>query len=403
MSTSLSAAGALSKYLGVEAGAYSAPETYTYNEEEAIFLCLERFYRFGMKRPTFRVRNALSFPVSIFLQFFFFLFQHLSLGPTITTGSSEDLLSDALVTDTFGANCSSNQSSEASGLLPHVSLFEGTYMDWSSDIELNTENEHRVALPDSYQNNNASQESLEQINYLIDTPVEWAEMSEQGLCDDIYDLFEDEVGSCSEQRHFNKDDSKDDSSDLAVDSDIDCLLEEPDDGWDWSPDDLSYQEYDQNFMGNISVYSLVQPLKMPTSLYSTNDILDSLHLGLDRKHNSIALVNSYYQGPTIRSLSQTEDIQACAVSQECSSGDHYVGLRSDMLTKPVITDGDHGIIVAPKSSQAFNSRSETQGLFSDQQGYGRGLAVDGGNSGVITDEDSDRCFLVIEYDSDVVE
>ena len=343
---------------------------------------------------------------------FFLPFQHLSLVPTITTGSSEDLLSDALVTDTFGANCSSNQSSEASGLLPHVSLFEGTYMDWSSDIELNTENEHRVALPDSYQNNNASQESLEQINYLIDTPVEWAEMSDQGLCDDIYDLFEDEVGSCrafSERRHFNKDDSKDDSPDLAVDSDIDCLLEEPD---DWSPDDLSYQEYDQDFMGNISfpgVYSLVQPLKMPTSLYSTNDfehILDPLHLGLDRKHNSIALVNSHHKRPTIRSLSQTEDMRACAVSQECSSGDHYVGLGSDMLTKPVITDGDHGIIVAPKSSQAFNSRSETQDLFSDQQsvyGYGRGLAIDGGNSGVITDEDSDRCFLVIEYDSDVAE
>ena len=68
MSTSISAAGALSKYLGLEAGSYSAPIC-AYNEEDSFFLSLERFYRLGMKRSRFRVRNVLSFSASTFSPF----------------------------------------------------------------------------------------------------------------------------------------------------------------------------------------------------------------------------------------------------------------------------------------------------------------------------------------------
>lgn len=69
MSTSVSAARALSKYLGLEEATYSAPPVHAYNEEEAFFLCLERFYRLGMKRPKLRVRNVLSFSASMFSPF----------------------------------------------------------------------------------------------------------------------------------------------------------------------------------------------------------------------------------------------------------------------------------------------------------------------------------------------
>ncbi|KAF8798876.1 hypothetical protein BYT27DRAFT_7121856 [Phlegmacium glaucopus] len=71
MSTSISTAGALSKYLGLEVGTYSAPATYTCNEEEAFFLCLDRFYRLGMKRPNFKVWFVLSSPASHFTCFSF--------------------------------------------------------------------------------------------------------------------------------------------------------------------------------------------------------------------------------------------------------------------------------------------------------------------------------------------
>ena len=135
-------------------------------------------------------------------------FQHLSLSPAITTGSSEDLLSDALIS--LDVNCSSSRSCEPSGLLPYVSLFEGT----SSDLELNKEDERRV-MPDSHQNNNASQ-SLDQIFHLTNT-ANCSGPSDQDLYDDIYDLAEDEVGSFGTfgQCPSNKDDySKDDSSDF---------------------------------------------------------------------------------------------------------------------------------------------------------------------------------------------
>jgi len=211
--------------------------------------------------------NLLSSSASICLPFFF-SFQHLSLFPAVTTGSSEDLLSDALVTfDAFGVNCSLNQSSEA-GLLPHVSLFDGTCMAGSSDLELNTEN--GVTPPNSYQNNN--------------TP--------QGLYDDIYDLSEDDIGSYStfEKHPLEKSDhSNDESSDLAVDFDIDCLLEEPDATWQigthhWSQDGLPSQEYEQDTLRKIpspGACFMAQPLKMPTSLYlpTALDIIDPLHSG----------------------------------------------------------------------------------------------------------------------------
>ena len=326
----------------------------------------------------------------------FLPFQHLSFSPATTTGSSEDLLSDALIS--LDVNCSSGRSYEASGLLPYVSLFEGTY----SDLELNTEDERRVTPPDSYQNNNAPQ-YLDQICHLTNTAKCPGLSSDQ----DLYDvLAEDEVGSFGtfEQCLSNKDDySKDDSSDFAVDSDIGGLPEEPDGGRDWSPDSLSYQEYDQDSLGKVSssgAYSLSQPLKMPTSLYSTTDfedILDPLHIGYGEPHNSNAPAI-----PTLRSLAQTEEIiQRCLVSQGSSSGDHYFGLELDMQidltsdSKPVITDGDHGIMVfdlVPKSSRAFDSRSGSPGLFSDQLS-GQPMCEYGG---VINDDD-----FVIEYDSDV--
>jgi hypothetical protein len=245
MSTSISAAGALSKYLGLEAETYSAPAICAYNEEETFFLCLERFYRLGMKRSRFRVRNVLSFSASRFHRFFL-PFQHLS---AITTGSSEDLLNDALIS--LDVNCSPSRSCEASGLLPYVSLFEGT----SSDLELNTEDERLVTPPDSYQNDNA--QPLDQICHLTNA----AKLSDQDLYDDNYDLAEDEVGSFGTFGPCP-------SIDFAVDSGIGCLPEAPDGGWhcrDWSPDSLSYQEYDQGSLGSSSAYSLSQPLKMPTS------------------------------------------------------------------------------------------------------------------------------------------
>lgn len=213
-STSVSAAEALSKYLGLEEGTYSAPTIHAYNEEEAFFLCLERFYRLEMKRPKFR---------------------HLPLFRTITTSSSEDLLSDTRVS--LDENCSSNQSSEASSLLPYVSLFDGTS---SSDLELNTEDERS----ESYRNNNARQESLD--HFFEPFGANWAEVSDRDLCDDdMYDLSEDEVGSFDTgQPPWN---SGDGSSDLAVDSDFDCLLEDHGGCWqftgrDWSPDNLCYEE-----------------------------------------------------------------------------------------------------------------------------------------------------------------
>lgn len=330
---------------------------------------------------------------------FFLPFQHLSLSPAIATGSSEDLLSDAVIS--LDVNCSPSRSCEASSLLPYVSLFEGP----CSDLELNTEDESRVTAPDSYQNNNAPP-FLDQICHLTNA----AKLSDQDLYDDNYDLAEDEVsfgtfGPCPQ----NRDDySKDDDSDFAVDSDIGCLPEAPDGGWhcrDWSPDSLSDQEYGQDSMGKVTssgVYSLSQPLKVPTSLCSTTvngfeDILDPLHVGYSESHNRKVLAI-----PTHRSLAQTEDnIQACLVSQGNSSDDHYSGLGLDMQidltsdTNPVISDGDHGIMVfdlVPKSSHAFNSRSGSPGLFSDQQSeqpiceYGCG----------ITDDDFD-----IEFDFDV--
>lgn len=133
----------------------------------------------------------------------------------------------------FDDNLSSNQSSEASSLLPYVSLFDGTS---SSDLELNTEDERL----DSYRNNSAPQESLDPL--FKPFGANWAEASDQDLGDDdIYDLSEDEVGSLDTfgQRPLS---CRDDSSDLAVDSDFDCLLEDPDCGWHWSPDSLSHQE-----------------------------------------------------------------------------------------------------------------------------------------------------------------
>ena len=307
-------------------------------------------------------------------------------------------MSDALIL--LDVNYSPSRSCEASGLLPYVSLFEGT----SSDLELSTEDECRVKPPDSYQNNNAPQ-SLDQICHLTNA----VKLSDQDLYDDDYDLAEDEVGSfgtfgpCPSNRG---DYSKDDSSDFAVDSVIGCLPEAPDGGWhcrDWSPDSLSYQEYDQDSLGKFSsfgAYSLSQPLKMPASLYPTTgfeDILDPLHVGYGELHNPNALTI-----PTFRSLAQTEDIiQACLVSQGSSSDDRYFGLGLDMQidlttnSNPVITDGDHGIMVfdlVPKSSQAFNSRSGSPGLFSDQHS-GQPMCEYGG---VITDDDFD-----IEYDFDV--
>jgi hypothetical protein len=60
-------------------------------------------------------------------------------------------------------------------------------------------------------------------------------------------MSEDEVGlsgTCPSKNNF-----KGDSSDLAVDSDIECLLEDLDGGWQsksWSPDNLSSQEDDQD-------------------------------------------------------------------------------------------------------------------------------------------------------------
>ena len=178
--------------------------------------------------------------------------QHLSLSPVITTGSSEDLLSDALIS--LDVNCSPSRSCEASGLLPYLS-----FDDTSSDLELNTEDERRVTLPDSYENNNAPQ-SLDQIYHLTNA----TKLSDQDLYDDNnYDLAEDEVGLfgifglCP-------------STDSTMDSGIGCLPETTDDGWysrDWSPDSSSYQEYDQDSLGNVSssgAYSLSHPLKIPT-------------------------------------------------------------------------------------------------------------------------------------------
>lgn len=73
-STSISAAGALSKYLGLETGTYSTPVICAYNEEETFFLCLERFYRLGMKRRRFRVRNVLLFSASTFSPYLFSIY-----------------------------------------------------------------------------------------------------------------------------------------------------------------------------------------------------------------------------------------------------------------------------------------------------------------------------------------
>ena len=429
MSVSISTAAALSKYLGLEAGTYSAPAIRTCNKEEAFFLCLEHFYRLGMKRTNFRVRVVLSSPFSVF----YLPFQHLSLAPTVRTDSSEDLLSDALITlDAFGINRSASQLSEASCLRPHVSLFEGA-MDGSSDLELDTEDDRHVMPFSPYrnQNNNALHRSLDQSSHLAPFNAKWTEISEQELCDD-YDLSEDEVGprGSLEQPPLNKNDHLNDYfSDLAAHSDIACVLEEPDGDWpistrsDWSPDSLSSQEYERGHLGKVSspwVDSTVPPLKMPTSLYlpaSFEDILDPLHLGygeydlpnLDHlKHNPNALENRCIvpcEVPVLRSSTQTEDIiQACLVSQESSSGDHYFELESDMETnlvpdlvsKPRIADGDHGIMAfdfALNPSQTFISRNGA--LHS-------GLSMCGcreGPAGVITDEDFH--FYAIEYDSDV--
>jgi hypothetical protein len=177
-------------------------------------------------------KRIIIFCINVFT-IFFLLFQHLSLFPTITTASAEDLLSDALVS----LDDNSNQSSEASGLLPYVSLFEGTS---SSDLELNTEDERHVMPSDCYQDNNVPQESVE--HSVTHFGTEWGGLSDQD--DDIYD----EVGSFGalEQCPSNKNDyTKGDSLDLAVN----CFPEEPDGDWqfrDWSPDSLSHQEYDQD-------------------------------------------------------------------------------------------------------------------------------------------------------------
>jgi hypothetical protein len=235
-----------------------------------------------------------------------------------------------------------------------------------------------------------------------------AKLSDQDLYDDNYDLAEDEVGSfgtfgpCPPNRC---DYSKDDDSDFAVDSDIGCLPEAPDGDWhcrDWSPDNFSDQEYDQDYLGNVSssgAYSLSQPLKIPASLCSTagfEDILDPLHVGYGELHDSNALAI-----PTHRSLAQTENIiHACLVSQGSSSDDHYFGFGLDMQidlmsdSKPVITEDDHGIMVfdlVPKSSQAFSSRSGSPCLFSDQHSKQPMCEY-----GVVTDDDFD-----IEFDFDV--
>ena len=324
---------------------------------------------------------------------FFLPFQHLSLSPVITTGSSEDLWSDTLIS--LDVNCSPSRPCEASGLLPYPSLFEGT----SSDLELNTEDERHVTSPDSYQNNNAPQ-SLDQIYHLTNA----AKLSDQDLYDDKYGLAEDEVGSFGTFGPYpsNRDEySKEDYSDFAMDSSIDCLPEALDGGWhcrDLSPDNLSYQEYDQDSLGKVSssgAYSLSQPLRMPTSLYSTTgfeDTLDPLDVRYGEPHNPNALT----------SLAQIKDVKhACLVSQGSSSDDHYFGLGLDMKidltsdSKSVITDGGHGIMVfdlVPKFSDAFNSRSESPGLFSDQH-LGQPMYEYGG---AITDDDFD-----IDYDFDV--
>ena len=328
---------------------------------------------------------------------FFLPFQHLSLSPAITTGSSEDLLSDALIS--LDANCSPSRSCEASSLLSYVSLFEGP----CSDLELNTEDECRVTPPGSYQNNNGPP-FLDQICHLTNA----TKLSDQDLYDDKHDLVEDEVGSFgtfgpySSNRDYY---SKDDDSDFAVDSDIGCLPEAPDGGWncrDWSSDSLSDQEYGQDSLGKVSLsgaYSLSQPLKMPTSTTGFEDILDPLHVGYGEPYspNTLAI-------PTHRSLAQTEDnIQEYLVSQGSSSDDHLeldmqIDLTSD--SKPVITDGDHGIMVfdlVPKSSQAFNSRSGSPGLFSEQQSDSLSEQPSMCEYvGVITDDDFD-----IESDFDV--
>ena len=427
MSASISAAQALSKYLNLETGTYSVPATYTSNEEETFFLCLERIYRLGMKRPNFRVRNVLSFLCQSF--YLLFSFQHLSLFPTITTGSSDDLLSDTPVTlDAFGVNCSSNPSSETSGLIPHVSLFEGTYSDGSNDLELNTEY-GLVAPPDSYQNNNAPEESLDHLTNCTPFGAKWAKLSDQDSCDNI-DLSEVGFYGTFEKRPSNEDDNfKHGPSDLAMDLDIDYFPEESDGGWQWSPDSLPC---DQDSLGKISSHwasSLAPPLKMLNSLNSTTaieDILDPLHVGYkfglthfesDRKHNPHVLANPCiipYERPALRSLEKADDtIQVCSV-QEGSSGDHYLERESDMHihllphSKPVITDDDHEIMAfdfSPNSSQTSNSRSGILVLFSDQHpgqpmcGCEEGPTVGGDDSGVRIDDDYH--FLAIEYDSDV--
>ena len=69
-----------------------------------------------------------------------FLYQHLSLSPALITGSSEDLLSDALIS--LDANYSPSPSCEGSSLLPYVSLFEGT----SSDLEPNEDERHVMGV-----------------------------------------------------------------------------------------------------------------------------------------------------------------------------------------------------------------------------------------------------------------
>ena len=298
-------------------------------------------------------------------------------------------MSDALIS--HDVNCSPSRSCEALGPLPYPSLFEVT----SSDLELNTEDERRVTPPDFYQNNNAPQ-SLDQIYHLTNA----AKLSDQ---DDNYGLAEDEGGSFGTFGPYpsDRDDySKDDSSDFAVDSGIGRLPEAPDGGWhcrDWSPDSLSYQEYDQDSLEKVSssgAHSLSRPLKMPTSLYSTTgfeDILDPLDVRYGEPHNPNAL-------STLLFLAQTED---GLVSQGSSSDDHYFGLGLDMKinstsdSEPAITGGDHGITVfdlVPKSSDAFSSRSGSPGLFSDQH-LGQPMCE---YDGAITDDDFD-----IEYDFDV--
>lgn len=121
-------------------------------------------------------------------------------------------------------NCSLNHSFEVSS----VSLFEGTS---SSDLELNTEDERLVTFP----NNNAPEESLEQVCHLIEP--KWAGLSAQ---DDICDLSEDEVESFDTFGHCPPN-CKNDSSDWAVDSDIA-------EDWQFRDESLSYQEYIQNSM-----------------------------------------------------------------------------------------------------------------------------------------------------------